>query len=158
MTAHRTRRGLLAFVALLAGWLAGSVAVWAFEGLLVDNPLGIPGMLWFTALVGFFAGLAWLVSVLPVSLFADHRRWFFRPAAAPFVGAGCGALLLTIESWIFFGVPPWDYPASPGFGDAYLLGIAVLIGAVAWTVYTLGVRAWRRTTPPPDPDPDPIPR
>lgn len=152
MTAHRTRRGLLAIGALLAGWLAGSLAVFALEGLLVEGRYGIPDMLWFTALIGLFAGAAWLVSALPLALFADHRRWFFRPGLAPLVGAGAGALLLLLETWIFFGVPPWSYLHSPGFGDVYLLGIALLIGGVAWTVYTSGVRAWRKPTPPETPE------
>ena len=148
MTAHRTRRGLLAFGALAAGWAAGSLAVLAFEGLLVAGGTRIPDMLWFTALIGLFAGLAWLVSVLPLALFADHRRWFFRPALAPVVGAGSAALLLLLESWIFFGITPWDYILAPRAGDLYLLVVALLIGAVTWTVYTVGVRSWRRPAPP----------
>lgn len=144
MTAHRTRRGLLAFGALAAGWATGSVAVITVEGLLLEGVSRAGDMLWFTALIALFAGMAWLVSVLPVALFADHRRWFFRPAVAPIVGAVAAALLLLLESWILFGITPWRYFVSPRPGDLYMMTIALLIGAVTWTVYTVGVRAWRR--------------
>jgi hypothetical protein len=133
---------LIAIGALLAGWLAGSVAVFAFEGLLVEGMIRVPDMLWFTAIIGLFAAVGWLVSVLPIALLADHRHWFFRPAFAPFVGAASGAALLLLETWVFFGVAPWDYFSSPRFGDAYLMTVALLVGAVVWTVYTAAVRWW----------------
>lgn len=132
-------RVAVAFASLVLGWLAATIAVFAFERLLVQGGGSSTGdILVFVLFIGFCAGGAWVVSVLPLVLFVDHRRAPFRPVAAPAIGAGCGVVLLAVESWLFFDTPPWEVPADGiDFSEAYLFGLAAVVGAVTWTAYTM---------------------
>jgi hypothetical protein len=128
-----------AFGSVVLGWIAAIFAVFAFERLLVQGGGSSTGdLLVFVLFIGFYAGAAWVVSVLPLVLFVDHRRWIFRPMAAPAVGAGCGMVLLALEQWLFFDTPPWEVPADGiDFSEAYLFALAAVVGAVTWTAYAV---------------------
>ncbi len=137
-------RVALAFGALLLGWLAGSAMSWWIEGLTAGGS-GWADVLAFDVIIGLFALGAWLVSVLPLALFGNHDRWFFRPVAAPAVGAVCGVVLLLLEIWIFFGDPPWQIVrGGMDSGAVYLMTVAGVLGGVLWLAYTSWMHHRRR--------------
>lgn len=143
---------MAALVAALGGWLLGAAVVIAFDTLLVVGPANPDANLFFILFLGLFAGLGWVVSVLPLAMFGNHEHWFFNPRTAPLVGAACGVLLLGVELRVFFGEAPW--PFQGGAVDpqaAYPLTVAGIVGASMWSLYTGLVRWWRNDEREPGP-------
>ncbi|MDX1660430.1 MAG: hypothetical protein R3326_01455 [Gemmatimonadota bacterium] len=139
---HWTDRLEAAVFALLGGCLAAVVAapVWANVGSDDEFRLGwhflsILPMVW-----GVAAG-SWLVTVMPLALWGDHRWRIFDPPLAPLIGAFCGAAALLAFWSLWSLVPPWYLILPPWqweYMGMYL--IAAVVGAAIWTSYTRIVR------------------
>lgn len=137
----RRRRATLAFGALLGGWLAACAVTWAMEG--SGGGPRWADVFWFDMIIGGFALIAWLVTVLPLALFANHRNWFFNPLLAPVIGATCAVILLLLQFWLFFDTAPWQVLQERRFSEIYLLVLAAILGATLWTGYTWRIRVMR---------------
>jgi len=87
----------ISFLSVVAGWAAGMVfPVLGFACAALSNPRELVWAVVTGAIMGGFAFAAWILAVLPLTLFLPKKSAIWSPGITPIAGSAAGILIIVV--------------------------------------------------------------